>query len=49
MIEIWKTLGKLKDFEGFLLCTAPCRGSMPQKRRMGRVASKEDGSSLLDF
>ena len=25
------------------LCAAPCRGSMPQKRRMGRAASIGEG------
>jgi aspartyl-tRNA(Asn)/glutamyl-tRNA(Gln) amidotransferase subunit A len=33
----------------FDLCTDPCRGNMPLRRRTGRAASREDASSLLDW
>ena len=32
-------------YSGIFLCTAPCRGNMPQKRRMGRAASRREGHS----
>ena len=39
--QLIKALKHLCVSMPLFLCAAPCRGSMPQKRRMGRAASRE--------
>ena len=44
--QIWNFTNRLSYMDiAVFLCTAPCRGNMPQKRRMGRAASRREGHS----